>query len=49
MSSFISGTQNDPLEMVEDEFADNVEFEIAGDTILDFTETNPFGEVGNRS
>ena len=49
MSTFVSGSQNDPLEMIEDEFADNVEFEVAGDSILDFTEKNPFGEVGNRS
>jgi len=26
-------------------FADNLEFETEGDAILDFTETNPFGEV----
>ena len=26
-------------------FADNIEFETDGDAILDFTETNPFGEV----
>ena len=28
-----------------DEFADNIEIESAADTILDFTEKNPFGEI----
>jgi hypothetical protein len=30
-----------------DEFADNTQFEIDGDQIIDFSESNPFGEVGN--
>jgi predicted metallo-beta-lactamase superfamily hydrolase len=30
-----------------DEFADNTRFEIDGDQIIDFSESNPFGEVGN--
>jgi len=28
----------------EDPFADNDEFEVAGDSVIDFTETNPFGD-----
>jgi len=28
----------------EDPFADNDEFEIAGDSVIDFTESNPFGD-----
>jgi hypothetical protein len=28
-----------------DEFADNIEIESEADTILDFTEKNPFGEI----
>ena len=28
----------------EDPFADNDEFEVAGDDVIDFTETNPFGD-----
>jgi hypothetical protein len=28
----------------EDPFADNDEFEVAGDAVIDFTETNPFGD-----
>jgi hypothetical protein len=27
-----------------DPFADNDEFEVAGDSVIDFTETNPFGD-----
>ena len=38
----------DELDM-EDPFAQNIEFENTGDSILDFTEVNPFGEFGNRS
>jgi len=38
----------DELDM-EDAYASNIEFESAGDGILDFTEINPFGEFGNRS
>jgi len=30
-----------------DEFADNTQFEIDGDQIIDFSVTNPFGEPGN--
>ena len=28
----------------EDPFADNDEFEVAGDSVIDFTESNPFGD-----
>jgi len=28
----------------QDPFADNDEFEVAGDDVIDFTETNPFGD-----
>ena len=38
----------DELDM-EDAYASNIEFESAGDGILDFTEINPFGEFGSRS
>ena len=31
-----------------DENSQNEDFEIADDNILDFTETNPFGDVGMR-
>jgi hypothetical protein len=31
-----------------DEFADNTQFEIDADQIIDFSESNPFGEVGNK-
>jgi hypothetical protein len=35
----------DELEMVEDELAQNEEFDTKGNSYLDFSETNPFGEV----
>ena len=28
----------------QDVFADNDEFELAGDAVIDFTESNPFGD-----
>ncbi len=28
----------------QDVFADNDEFEVAGDDVIDFTESNPFGD-----
>ena len=28
----------------QDVFADNDEFEVAGDSVIDFTESNPFGD-----
>jgi len=34
---------------IKDPYAQNSEFESFGDEILDFTETNPFGVIGNRS
>ena len=34
---------------IKDTYAQNLEFEDFGDEILDFTETNPFGVIGNRS
>ena len=38
-------TVGDELEMIEDELAQNQDFETTGDSYLDFSETNPFGEV----
>ena len=49
LSTFVLGSQNDPMVMPEDEFAQNIEFETEGDDILNFSESNPFGEVGNRT
>jgi len=34
---------------IKDTYADNIKVENTGDNILDFTETNPFGEYGNRN
>ena len=34
---------------IKDAYADNLDFETLGDSLVDFTEINPFGEFGNRS
>lgn len=34
---------------IKDAYADNIKLENSADGILDFTETNPFGEYGNRN
>ena len=38
----------DYLSTTDDSFADNRNFEDEGDNILDFSESNPFGEYGNN-
>lgn len=38
-------TVGDDLEMADDELAQNQEFDTTGNSYLDFSETNPFGEV----
>jgi len=38
---------NDSYVLPNDSQADNVDFEIEGDSFLDFSETNPFGEPGS--
>jgi len=35
----------DPIAMTQDPSADNADFETAGDNIIDFSESNPFGTV----
>jgi hypothetical protein len=35
---------DDPMTNINDPDADNINFQNEGDQILDFTETNPFGE-----
>ena len=33
----------DPIDSTDDKYYDNVEFETEADDILDFTQSNPFG------
>lgn len=42
-------TITDALDMPNDPNAQNKEFEDAADNYIDFSETNPFGEIGNNS
>jgi hypothetical protein len=44
----INITDFDELD-IKDSYADNIKVENSADGILDFTETNPFGEYGNRN
>ena len=44
-ASWTVQTVGDDLEMADDELAQNQEFDTTGNSYLDFSETNPFGEV----
>jgi len=44
----INITNFDELD-IKDVYASNIDLELVGDGILDFTEINPFGEFGNRN
>jgi len=45
-ATFLITTAGSSLELPNDPNAQNEDFENFGDTILDFSETNPFGEPG---
>lgn len=45
-ASYIIEVANSSLELPNDPNSQNIDFEDFGDTILDFSETNPFGEPG---
>ena len=45
-ASYIIEVAGDSIELPNDPNSQNEDFESLGDDILDFTETNPFGEPG---
>jgi hypothetical protein len=47
-ATYLITTAGSSLELPNDPNAQNIEFEDFGDAILDFSETNPFGEPGSQ-